>query len=558
MFSSSTWPWMILPSDTDKTPEKRPFRPEAEKRPSQPQAGERPFRPRAGGTVAFSLFRAYPGSTVMVGGALATGLAIEHVVDVPNISLVFLPAVLGSATLYGLVPSLYASLLAVAAYNFFFLPPIYSFTVADPANVVALVFFGLVAGLTSHLAAVGRHRLDAARGQGHHLAELYAFSRKLAGNGDLDDLLWAAAHQFAAMLSVRAVILMPEGSTLVVRGSYPPEDRLAAADLAAAQWVWDHDRPAGRGAETLPGARWLFLPARTERGPVAVIGLSGDRPGPLPGPLFNAEQARLVDALTDQAAIALERVVLAADIDRARILAETEKLRSALLSSLSHDLRTPLASILGAATSLQRYADSYGACERRQLAATIQSEAERLNRFVNNLFDMTRIESGVLRPKREIVDLADVVGTACARLVRVLAEHSIHTDLPADLPMILGDCLLVEQVVVNLLDNAAKYAPPATIITVRGRRAPDGTALTVADHGPGVPEDRREAIFDKFYRIQAEDRQRPGTGLGLAICRGFVEAMGGTITAANRDDGGGAVFTVTLPEGPELPVEGGE
>ncbi len=508
--------------------------------------GLRPSPPLTGGTAG-----AYPGSTVMVAVALMVGLTLERVVAVPNISLVFLPAVLGSATLYGLMPSLYASLLAVAAYNFFFIPPIYSFTIADPANGVALVFFGLVAALTSHLAAVSRRRLAAARGHARHLGELYAFSRKLAGNGHLDDLLWATAHQFAVMLGLRAVILMPEGLGLAVRCGYPPEDRLGEAELGAARWVWDHNCPAGRGAGTLPGVRWLFLPARTERGPVAVIGLSGDRSGPLLDP----EQRRLVDALADQAAIAIERVVLAADIDRALILAETDKLRSALLSSLSHDLRTPLASILGAASSLQRYADCYGADERRQLAATIQSEAERLNRFVNNLFDMTRIESGALRPKRDVVDLADVVGSACARLVRVLADHHIRTDIPADLPMIIGDGLLIEQVVVNLLDNAAKYAPPASPITVRGRRGPDGIVLTVADRGPGVPEDRREAIFDKFYRIQAEDRQRPGTGLGLAICRGFVEAMGGAIVAANRDDGGGAVFAVTLPAGPEVPEE---
>ncbi len=496
--------------------------------------------------------RAYPGSTVMVAAALVAGLAIDRWIGVPNISLVFLPAVLASATLYGLLPSLYASLLAVAAYNFFFIPPIYSFTVADPANVVALVFFGLVAALTSHLAAVGRSRLDAARGHARHLAELYAFSRKLAGNGDLDDLLWATAHQFAVMLGVRTVILMPEGPALTVRCGYPPEDRLDEADLAAAHWVWTHDCAAGRGSRILPGGRWLFLPARTGRGPVAVIGLTDDRPGPLLDP----DHRQLVDALADQAAIALERVVLARDIDRARILAETEKLRSALLSSLSHDLRTPLASILGAASSLQRYADSYGAVERRQLAATIQSEAERLNRFVNNLFDMTRIESGALRPKSEGVDLADVIGTACARLSRVLAEHRIETDFPAALPMVTGDCLLIEQMVVNLLDNAAKYAPPATTITVRGRRGPDGIVLTVADGGPGLPEGQHEAIFDKFYRIHREDRQRPGTGLGLAICRGFVEAMGGTIVAANRDTGG-ALFTVTLPECPALPVDTG-
>ena len=355
----------------------------------------------------------------MVAMALGAGLAIDSLMEVPNISLAFLPAVLGSATVFGLWPSLYACLLSVAAYNFFFLPPLYTFTVADPANVVALVVFGLVAALTSHLAALSRNRLAAARRHAHSMAELYAFSRKLAGIGDLDGLLWATAHQIAAMAETRVMILMPEKTgSLAVRCGYPPEDMLSEADLAAAQWAWDHATPAGCGAAVLPGARWRFLPLGTERGPVAVLGL--DRPPA-------GDDRALVDALADQAAVAVERVVLAADIDRARLLAETERLRSALLNSLSHDLRTPLSSILAAATSLQRHALSYDAAARTELAGTIQSEAERMNRFINNLLDMTRIESGALLPKQEIVDLADVVGTALDGMVRLLAGSVVDS-----------------------------------------------------------------------------------------------------------------------------------
>ena len=237
-----------------------------------------------------------------------------------------------------------------------------------------------------------------------------------------------------------------------------------------------------------------------------------------------------------------------------RLLAETERLRSALLNSLSHDLRTPLSSILAAATSLQRHAASYDAAARAELAGLIQSEAERMNRFVNNLLDMTRIESGALLPKQEIVDLADVVGTALEGMSRLLTGHRTEVDIPADLPMINGDFMLLEQVLLNLLDNAAKYAAGG-VITLTGRRREDRVVLTVADEGPGIDPDRLSRIFDKFYRVHAGDRQRAGTGLGLAICQGFVEAMGGTITADNRLDRSGAVFTIILPAGLEMPAD---
>ena len=493
----------------------------------------------------------YCASTLMVAGALGVGFGIDQLVDVPNLSLVFLMAVLGSATLYGLKASLYASLLSVATYNFFFVPPLYSFTVADPANAVALVFFFLASVLTSQLAAVSRSQVASARRRAKATAELYAFSRKLTGIGDLDDLLWATAHQVAMMLKLRVVILMPAKDGLVVRTGYPPEDRLTEADVAAAQWSWDHNKPAGRGAETLPGARWLFLPLRTERGAVAVIGLTADRSGPLLTP----DERRLIDALADQATIAIERIALAGHVDENRILAETERLRSALLSSLSHDLRTPLSSIMGAATSLQRQAGGFDAAVRAELVDTIRNEAERMNRFVNNLLDMTRIESGALAAKREIVDLADAVGTALERMARTLAEHRVEVGMPADLPMVRGDFVLLEQVVANLLDNAAKYAPPGSTITLRGQRGPDGILLTVADEGPGIPADRLQLVFDKFYRVHATDRQRAGTGLCLAICRGFIEAMGGSIVAANRLDRSGALLAVTLPIGMEMPSE---
>ncbi len=484
-------------------------------------------------------------------GALATALLLEHIVPVQNISLVFLMAVLASAIQGGLLPSLLTCCLSVLAYNFFFIPPLYTLTIADPANVVALVFFLIVAVIVSNLAAATRNQILNARQRARVTAELYGFSRKLAAIGSLDDLLWAAAYQVAALLNVRVVLLLPDQDGLGVRAGYPPEDFLDDADLAAARWSWEHNQAAGRGAETLPGAKRLFIPLRTARGPVAVLGIDRDAPGPLLSP----DASRLLDALGDQTAVAIERIALAEDIDEVRLDAETERLRNALLTSISHDLRTPLASILGAATSLRQYGTLHNEASKEELLATIQEEAERLNRFVGNLLDMTRLESGALALNWTMIDIADIIGTALRRTTKILANHPVKLDLETDLPEIRGDFTLLEQILVNLLDNAAKYSPEATTILIRGRRRGESVVLELIDEGVGLTPGEEERIFDKFYRLNAEDRRRAGTGLGLAICRGFADALGGTISAANRGDRQGAIFTLTLPV-PTAPPSG--
>ncbi|HYM02570.1 MAG TPA: sensor histidine kinase KdpD, partial [Stellaceae bacterium] len=475
--------------------------------------------------------------------ALGVGLILQQFLNVSNIALVFLTAILVSAIRFGLLPSLFGCLISVLAYNFFFLPPIYTFTIADPENVVALFFFLIVAVIASNLAGRTRNQVITARSRVRTTEELFAFSRKLAGIGTLDDLLWATVYQIALMLKVRVVLLLPAGDGIAVRAGYPPEDQLDEADLAAARWTWEHNRAAGRGAATLPGAKRLFLPFRTGRGPVGVLGIDREEPGPLLTP----DGRRLLDALADQAAIAIERTTLAEDIDRARVMAETERLRAALLTSISHDLRTPLASIIGAMTSLRSYGKTYDDGARDELMATIQSEAERLNRFIGNLLDMTRLESGAIDVKPEMADAAEIIGTALQRAGKVLAEHRVEIDIASDLPMLRVDFLLLEQALFNLLDNAAKYASVGTEILVRARGDRDTVVIEVIDEGPGIPERDLERIFDKFYRVYAQDRQRAGTGLGLAISRGFVEALGGTIAAGNRADRAGAVFTIRLP-----------
>ncbi|MDE2500722.1 MAG: sensor histidine kinase KdpD [Alphaproteobacteria bacterium] len=485
----------------------------------------------------------YLGSFLIVAVALLAGLGLQEFLGVTNVALVFLIAVLASAVTYGLLPSLFACVVAVLAFNFFFLPPLYTFTIADPENVVALLTFAVVAVIVSNLAARVRSQAVVARERAAITENIYLFSRKLAGVFALDDLLWATSFQIAQMLKVQVVILLPQDGSLSVRAGYPPEDVLDEADVAAAKWVWEHATPAGRGADSLPGAKRLYLPMRTGRGTVGVIGLDSAKPGPLLSP----DQRRLFDALADQAALAIERVQLAEDVERTRLTSETEKLRAALLTSISHDLRTPLSVILGAASSLKSQEGTLAPTAHRELVGTIEEEAERLNRFIANLLDMTRLESGAVRPKFDLVDLGDIIGSALRRAGRVLDGHNVSLSLEPGLPLLRLDPVLFEQVLFNLLDNAGKYAPQGSRVDIRATAQPGQVRLDILDEGNGIPAEDLERIFDKFYRVQAADRKRAGTGLGLAISRGFVEAMGGTVTASNRTDRSGAIFTVTLP-----------
>lgn len=500
-------------------------------------------------------WRPYLFSTLFTALALATGVLVDDWLGVQNISLVFLMAVLGSAVLYGFGPALYTAFLAVAAYNFFFLPPLYTFTIRDPSNIWALGFFMAVALLTSRLTARVREQADIARARARTTAQLSAFASKLAGIGDLDDLSWAACHQIALMLKLRVVLLLPEegGEGLVLASAYPPDDHISEADRAAALWTFENGKPAGRGAATLPGAPLLYLPLRTDRSIVAVAGIGNDDAAG--GPLLTPDERRLLDALLDQAAVAIERVKLVRAIDQAKLESETERLRAAMLTSLSHDLRTPLAAIIGAVNSLKR---GNGDAEMREaLLDTALAESERMGRFVRNLLDMTRLEAGALDLKREPIDLADVVSGAVRRAGPILAGHVVSVRLQDDLPLIRGDHLLLEQVLFNLLDNAGKYAPAGSTVLIRAQRQAAHVRLSILDGGPGIPPDLRDKVFDKFFRVEARDHRQAGTGLGLAICRGFVEAMGGTIRAGDREDGAqGACFDITLPVDPrgDLPI----
>ena len=408
-------------------------------------------------------FRAFGWATL----AVLVAIAISHVADrflpLANLSLIFLMAVLLVAIRFGLWPSVYTSLLSFVAYNFFFTEPHHTFIVERREDVLTVVFFLVVAVIVGNLAARLKAQVEAMRQITRRTANLYDFSRKIAGAAALNDVLWAAVHHVASTLQCHSLVLLPrEGDRLEIASGYPPEDQMSPTAWGAARWAWQHNQAAGWSSGTLPGSEWLFLPLRTARGPLGLLGVSFENPKRQLTP----EQRDLLEALVDQVAVAIERTNLATDIEEARLLTETERLRSALLSSVSHDLRTPLVSIIGSATGLASCDGALSSGDRAQLVQTILEESERLNRFVQNLLDMTRLGYGALQPNREWVDLREIVGRALKQMARALASLKVEMQIPDDLPLLHVDPVLIEQVLVNILDNAAKYSPPGGRIEI--------------------------------------------------------------------------------------------
>jgi len=340
------------------------------------------------------------------------------------------------------------------------------------------------------------------------------------------------------------VILLNEGSELAIKGGWPPEDQLSTSDWAAARWANERNEPAGRLTGTLPTAQFQFRPLPSSQGRVGVVGFD---PGSDDDALPSATESAL-QSFIDQAAIAMERTTLVEQAARAETAAETERLRAALLSSISHDLRTPLASIVGSVTSLRQLGERMSSEDRRDLLATIEEEAGRLSRFVSNLLDMTKLEAGALDIRRDWVDIGDAVRGAAARARKSFPRRKVELNVPDGLPLVRGDATLLEQVVFNLLDNAHKYSGPQSMTRIAARRAGDTVEVAVSDDGVGIPPEALEKVFDKFYRVAGSDGRAPGTGLGLSICAGLVKGMGGAIRAESPiARSRGTRITVTLP-----------
>lgn len=454
----------------------------------------------------------------------ALGKAIDVFVQLPNISLLFLLAVLGASVVGGYAAAFLAAVLSALAYNFFFIDPRHTFTIAAPHEVFALFVFFAVAIIAGGLASRIREQADVARIRATALQSLYDFSRKLASTGKSEDAIWLAVSQLQASLKRKVVLLVPRKGDLGVAAAWPPDAELDVTDMTAARWTHDKREPAGRGTGTLPNSRFEFRPLLGPHGIVGVCGIehTGDRLD------LNAERA--LTAILDQTAIALDRARLADETVEQAARLEGERYREALLSSISHDLRTPLATITGAVTGLRQLGERMTPENRDDLLQSIEEESGRMSRFVANLLDMTRIEAGTLKPKQDWVDVADVVQSAVERTRKYAPGRIVETGIAADLPLIQGDSVLIGQVLFNLLDNAAKYGGDEPI-NVYARRDGKDVLISVTDHGKGIPAEDLDRIFEKFYRRGKPDGRSPGTGLGLSIARGFVEAMGGRIHA---------------------------
>ncbi len=468
----------------------------------------------------------------------------EPALEPTNLVMLYLVAVMVCAIYWGRGPAIVASALSVLAFDFFFVVPYLTFVVSDTQYLLTFIGLFLVGLVISSLAVRAREQAEAARNREAQTAELYGLSRDLAAALGLDEIVRVLIRHMEQTFGREAVVMLP-GDGAVTR----PVPRAASAgltldeqELAVADWVFRHGEPAGRNTNTLAGARLRYLPLKTARGIVGVLGIAGPTDSESQ---LTPEQQRLMEAFASQAALAVERAHLGEQARQTQVLQATEKLQTALLNSISHDLRTPLVSITGALSSLDEDGTRLDEVTRHSLIDNARDEAERLNRLVGNLLDMTRLEAGALKVAHELCDVQDVIGAALEQLGDRLGDRRVETDVPADLPLVPMDFVLITQVLVNLLDNALKYSPPETPIEVRAHAASGHLEIEVADRGIGIPPEDLARVFDKFYRVQ-----RPGsvsgTGLGLSICRGIVEAHGGFIAAEARP-GGGTAITLALP-----------
>ena len=492
-----------------------------------------------------------------LGVAGATGVAwlmFPHFAAA-NLIMMYLVAVITVAIRCGRGPSVLASVLSVATFDFFFVPPYLTFAVSDAQYLLTFGVMLVVALIISNLAVRIREQAELARYRERRTGVLYAMSRDLATHRGTGMLTQLAVKHLRDVFDGQAAIFLADADKRVQlqRGEslffeFDPKEG------GVAQWVYDHGERAGLGTDTLPGASALYMPLLGAGGSIGVVAV---RPKD-PSLLLDPEQLHLLESLVNQVALAIERTRLSEEAQQAHVRIETERMRNAILSSVSHDLRTPLATITGAASSLLRHDTTLESAAREDLARSIFREADRLDRLLKNLLDMMQLEAGAVQLNRAWHPLDEIVGAALGRLEGRLRDHPVKTVLPADLPLVFVDGVLLEQVFINLLENAIKYAPPGSLIEVAAAAGSREMVIEVADRGPGVPPAEQGRIFEKFYRTQPA--REGGVGLGLTICRGIVEAHGGRIWVENRT-GGGAAFRFALPlpaEQPPVPERAAE
>jgi two-component system, OmpR family, sensor histidine kinase KdpD len=504
-------------------------------KPSYP-ADESPWR-------VHSPLSRYLWSSLLVVLATLIGYIVGGDIEATNLVMVYLLAVVIAAIYLGRGPAIFASILGVLTFDFLFVHPFYTFTVSDTEYIITFVGLFLVGVVISQLTARASEQADAARQREAETAELYDLSRDLASAADSEAILSVLQKHLERTFSRTIAVLLPEGHQLIARALSKGMD-LSEEEFAVADWVYRHAEPAGRHTNTLPAAQLRYLPLRTSKGVVGVLGVGKANTSDSDLP---PAQRRLMEAFANQGAQAIERALLEEQNRQIMLLQSAEKLQNALLNSISHDLRTPLVAITGALSALD---ENYEMDEpaRNVLIENARGEADRLNRLVGNLLNMTRIESGAIKLRLEPGDVQDLIGTAIEQLGRRAEKKRIKVDVPANFPLVPMDFTLMAQVIVNLLENAIKYSPQDSLIEVFASLDGSKARLQILDRGVGIPSDDISRVFDKFYRVQRPESVS-GTGLGLSISKGIVEAHGGEIQALNRE-GGGTILEVELPLGP--------
>jgi two-component system sensor histidine kinase KdpD len=473
--------------------------------------------------------------------------------ELANMIMVFLLGVVFIAMRFGRGPSIFASFLGVAIFDFLFVKPYLSFSIADSQYLVTLLAMLTVAMLISNLMANVRSQAKVAGHRERRATVLYAMSRDLTASQSEDEIVRTAVRHLNSEFGSRNVILFPDANGRIIypTGQAIPES-LHAADLSVAQWVFDHNDIAGQGTHTLPGAEAVYFPLSNKETVLGVLVL-------LPVNLrrvFLPEQQKLLETFLGQIAQAIMRVRLAEQARKTQVGMEAERLRNSLLSSISHDLRTPLATIFGAASTLMEEEDTLRAEDKRELTRAIYDEALRMSSLANNILDMARLDAGAIELNKQWYPLEEMIGTVLTRLQKRLEGRRVTVKLPPGIPMIYVDTVMIEQVLINLLENVLRYTPERSPVAITAEVSAFAAEISVADQGPGIPKGLENQLFEKFYRVRNEAAQS-GVGLGLAICRAIIEAHGGRIQAQNQPTGG-AIFSFVIPLDHAPPMLGPE
>ncbi|NBW07408.1 MAG: sensor histidine kinase KdpD [Caulobacteraceae bacterium] len=488
-------------------------------------------------------WRGYLDGAVFVGAATAAAVPLDRGFERVDLGVIYMAAVVTTGALRGSRPALAAATLAFLTYNFLFLHPRYSLAIGSPTDVLTLVVFWGVALLTGALAGRMREQAQATKRRASAVSALLGASQALAAADDRVQTARILAEQTAEAAGARAVVLLPEGEDIAIAAGAPDAPTLGAAPMAAARWAWEHGEAAGFGTGTLPQSSWTFRPLQGVRGRSGVAGIEAEALAP------GSDEERLALALLDQGAVAIERAELAGQALEAETLRRADRFRGALMNSVSHDLRTPLSTVLGSATTLIDFGKTLTPAVRADLLLSIREEAERLNRYVGDLLDMTRLEGGGLNIKADWTDVRDVLNAAAERVGRRLSTRVLTRDFPAQLSLVMVDQGLLEQAVVNILENAIAYSPDGSTVELAAYEDRGAVVISIEDEGRGIPTEELERVFDKFRRMEEPSDRSKGAGLGLAISKGFVEAMGGRIAAASPiADGHGTRVLISLPK----------